>query len=202
MPQRNDRTKYYHAVPCPKCGALNQINAHYCISCGKSLTGTPSKKGVTFRISGAGLRQDNIKDTISKIFEYSIIVGWGLLSVFSAFWAYALLATMGLTAVVLSVLLFAHLFGPLIIWRGFVKRESYGVFVFAVWIILSLCNAASIYVLSLGLGLLGSLVTTALAWIILMVIYAYLNRMVFGFPDIPKTLDNIVHELARYGSHF
>ena len=202
MPQKDNGTKHYQAVPCPKCGALNQINAHYCISCGKSLTGTRSRKGVTFRISGKGLKQDDIKDTISKIFEYSIIAGWGLLSVFSAFWAYALLATMGLTAVVMSVLLFAHLFGPVIIWRGFVKRESYGVFVFVVWIILSLCNAASIYVLSLGLGLLGSLVTTVLAWIILVVIYAYLNRMIFGFPNLPKILDDIVHELARHGSNF
>jgi hypothetical protein len=121
----------------------------------------------------------------------AIAIGWSLFSLFLAVWVYVLLANLGLTAFVISALVFLHLFGAVAVWRGLMKKESCGVAVFACWLLLSLLNAASLYSMCLSFGVLGALAITILAWLVLFLTYSYLNRTIFGFPDFPLVFERI-----------
>jgi hypothetical protein len=105
-----------------------------------------------------------------------------LFSIFLTGYAYGFLASFGLVAVFASAILFLHLFAPVAVGLKFVEKKAYGTVVFVCWLISSFFNATGILAVVSGLGMLGALAVTILAWIVIALVYALINSMFFDFP--------------------
>jgi hypothetical protein len=191
MSSRDNGTKVYGAQVCPNCGEVDSAGAKYCAHCGYALS-VPSSPKKTRKPQKIAKRSAlNTKEVISKAFYFSLGIGWILFSIFVSIWVYSILISFGSIALVISVLSFLHLSAPIIILGNLIRKENYGAIVFVCWLVLSLFNATGIYSLSSDLGIYASLAMTILVWIVIVLIYAFINNMIFSFPPLPKIFEKL-----------
>jgi hypothetical protein len=191
MSSRDKGTKVYGAQVCPNCGEVNSVGAKYCAHCGCALSVPFSPKQIKKSQKIAKKSALNTKEVISKAFYFALGIGWVFFSIFVSIWVYSILSSFGVIALVISLLSFLHFFSPIIILGNLSRKENYGAIVFACWLMLSLFNATSIFSLSSDLGIFASLAMTVLMWIIIVLIYAFINNMIFSFPPLPKIFEKL-----------
>ena len=191
MSSRDKRTKIYGAQVCPNCGEANSATAKYCAHCGNALSVPSSRKQIKKPQMTSKRLTLNAKEVISKAFYFGLGIGWVLFSIFASIWVYGILIPFGWIAFITSLLFFLHLFAPITILGKLTRKENYGTIVFACWLALSLLNAIGIFSLSSNLGIFASLAITVFAWIIIVLIYAFINNMIFNFPPLPKAFEKL-----------
>jgi hypothetical protein len=191
MSPSNNVTQPYAKQTCPKCGEPNSATAKFCRRCGHLLT---APVAANQPIIGAPLpaikkpRNIAAKNLISKAFYILIGVAWVLFSIVTGIWLYEGISSWGMAAFLIPALLFFHLLSPIAIWGGLVKKENYGIVTLVAWLMLSLHIAITIFTSFSSNGLFAALAATVLGWMVVTLIFAFVNNRLFGFPPIPRMI--------------